>query len=262
MGAPYNRHCTNDRATIATDLMITGYNTDVSHRDLVLHVQTEDKGQEVATIESLVYVGGQIIGKRQSGYREVVESGGGKAAIVEIMDRQHRLMIAEIRNGEYDDQLVEQGMVPAAVEATGEQDRGLAPWIDEDSAPVTLATTPTSGEEGGSLDEIILEYLDSKAEQEHLVLMMEVDREFELGQPATLDFRTKTSISGEPVPETRISVKMISTVNEPTTLASGETDAHGQLRLGLQVPDLQRGSSALIVTASAEIGTAEIKHLL
>ena len=38
--------------------MITGYNTDVSHRDLVMHVQTEDKGLESATIESLVYVGG------------------------------------------------------------------------------------------------------------------------------------------------------------------------------------------------------------
>ena len=49
--------------------MITGYNTDVSHHDLVMHVQTEDKGLDAATIESLVYVGGQIIGKRRSGYR-------------------------------------------------------------------------------------------------------------------------------------------------------------------------------------------------
>lgn len=243
--------------------MITGYNTDVSHRDLVLHVQTEDKGTEMATIESLVYVGGQIIGKRRSGYREVVDSGGGKAAIVEIMDRQHRLMIAEIRNGQYDDQLLEQGLVTTApTEMAGGDGQTLPPWLDEDSEPVTLAAVPTSRDEGGSLDDIILEYLDSKAEQEHLVLMMEVDREFQLGQPATLDFRTKTSISGEPVPETRISVKMISTVSEPATLASGDTDAHGQLRLGLQVPNLQRGSSALIVTASAAIGTAEIKHLL
>lgn len=237
--------------------MITGYNTDVSHHDLVMHVQTEDKGLEAATIESLVYVGGQIIGKRRSVYREVVDSGGGKAAIVEIMDRQHRLMIAEIRNGHYDEQLQELGLV-AAPEEIEPTPLGTT---DSDAEAFTVGEEVARGE-GHTLDEIILEYLDSKAEQEHLVLMMEVDREFALGQPAALDFRTKASVSGAPVPQTRISVKMISTVTEPATLASGETDAQGELRLNLDVPDLQRGSSALIVTASSGIGTAEIKHLL
>ena len=231
--------------------MITGYNTDVSHRDLVMHVQTEDKGLEVATIESLVYVGGQIVGKRRSGYRDVVDAGGDKAAIVEVMDRQHRLMIAEIRAGHYDDQLLELGLLAAAQESD--------PFIIlEEAAPV--AGGPPSERE--TLDEIILDYLDSKAEEEHLILMMEVDREFALGEPAALEFRTKASISGEPVPRTRISVKMISTVTAPSTLAYGETDELGELRLALEVPDLRRGSSALIVTASSSIGTAEIKHLL
>ena len=41
-----------DVSTAEIEAMITGYNTDVSHRDLVLHVQTEDKGIEMATIES------------------------------------------------------------------------------------------------------------------------------------------------------------------------------------------------------------------
>ena len=52
--------------------MITGYNTDVSHSDVVFHVQTEDKGLKVASIESLVYVGGQILGKSRTSYKEVV----------------------------------------------------------------------------------------------------------------------------------------------------------------------------------------------
>ena len=243
--------------------MITGYNTDVSHHDLVLHVQTEDKGLDAANIESLVYVGGQILGKRQSAYRDVVAAGEGKAAIVDLMDRQHRLMIAEIRNGNYDEQLAELGLISTDVLAGMADPHQPIPLIDDDSAPVTI--TPgmqAPGSDGDTLDEIILDYLDSKAEEEHLVLMMEVDREFALGQPATLEFRTKASVSGDPVPATRISVKMISTVTEPSTLAYGETDAEGLLRLDLDVPDLQRGSSALIVTASSEIGTAEIKHLL
>jgi len=244
--------------------MITGYNTDVSHHDLVLHVQTEDKGLEVATIESLVYVGGQIIGKRRSGYRDIVDAGEGKAAIVDLMDRQHRLMIAEIRDGHYDQQLKELELISPEVAAAWAADEGEpVSSVEDDSAPVAItAEAPAPGAPGGTLDEIILEYLESKAEQEHLVLMMDVDREFALGQSASLGFRTKASISGEPVPKTRILVKMISTVTEPATLAYGETDDTGELKLDLEVPDLQRGSSALIVTASSEIGTAEIKHLL
>jgi hypothetical protein len=246
--------------------MITGYNTDVGHHDVVLHVQTEDKGLEAASIESLVYVGGQILGKRRTGYRDLVERGEGKEAIMKLMDRQHRLMIAEIRNGSYDGQLTDLGLVVAddvaAARGAG-AGREPIPIVDDDSAEVSgQRAAPVAAGEAQSLDEIILEYLSSEAEQEHLVLMMEVDREFALGQPATLDLRTKGSLAGDPAAGTRITVKMISTVSEPATLAYGETDAQGELQLALEIPDLKRGSSALIVTASSSIGTAEIKHLL
>lgn len=246
--------------------MITGYNTDVGHHDVVLHVQTEDKGLEAASIESLVYIGGQILGKRRTGYRDVIESGQGKTAIVELMDRQHRLVIAEIRNGSYDEQLAELGMVPPEVIAAAQQAGAAREPIpnveDEPGGTGGSAAVPVVEGEGQSLDEIILEYLNSEAEQEHLVLMMDVDREFALGEPATLDLRTKGSIGGDPVSGTRITVRMISTVSEPSTLAYGETGANGELKLDLAIPDLKSGSSALIVTASSSIGTAEIKHLL
>ena len=82
--------------------MISGYNTDVPHEDVVYHVQTEDKGTGTAWIESLVYVGGAILARRRSSYKKVLERGGGEEAIVRIMDRQHRKVIAEIRGGKFD----------------------------------------------------------------------------------------------------------------------------------------------------------------
>lgn len=240
--------------------MITGYNTDVPHASLVFHVQTEDKGVGSASIESLVYVGGQILGKRRTSYRDVLERGGGKDAIVELMDRQHRLMIAEIRSGRYD-RPGEGGARPTEQPAVAPDERTppAPPASGVERAP---APPQAEGVQVQTLDQIILEYLNSEAEQEHLVLMMDVDREFELGGSACLRFRTKGSITGNPVPGTRVSLKMISTVSEPVTLASGETDANGELGLSVDIPDHQRGSSALIVTASSEIGRAEIKHLL
>jgi hypothetical protein len=214
----------------------------------------------VACIESLVYVGGQILGKRRTSYREVLEGSEDKAAIVDLMDRQHRLMIAEIRGGEYDEKLASLGLAAAPV-------GGAAPAGVAVSEPIPISEEPAAAPvgaagEGQTLDQIILDYLNSEAEQEHLVLMMDVAQEFHLGKTASMRFRTKGSITGEPVPSTLISVKMISTVSEPVTLANGETGLGGELDLTLEIPDLQRGSSALIVTASSEIGTAEIKHLL
>ncbi|MGB5551426.1 MAG: hypothetical protein WBO74_13110, partial [Thermoanaerobaculia bacterium] len=116
--------------------------------------------------------------------------------------------------------------------------------------------------ESPTLDQIIMDYLNSESEQEALILMMDAEHEFALGETVELHFRTKGSLSGQVVPGTRISVKMISTVVEPATLAQGETNAEGDLRLSVDIPALRRGSSALIVTASSAIGTAEIKQLL
>lgn len=58
--------------------MITGYNTDVRHSDVVFHVQTEDKGLPAAWIESLIYVGGQIVARRRFSYKSHLDEGGGR----------------------------------------------------------------------------------------------------------------------------------------------------------------------------------------
>ncbi len=245
--------------------MITGYNTDVPHADVVFHVQTEDKGLASAFIESLVYVGGQILAKKRTSYKSALDSGEGKKRIVELMDQQHRLTIAEIQSGKYDNQ------VPGAKAA--ESSMGAGDFLEEPtatpevkvehlSAPEPTARVDAPVGESQTLDQIIMDYLNSESEQEALILMMDSDHEFALGETVALHFRTKGSLSGQAVPGTRISIKMISTVVEPATLAQGETDGSGELRLSVAIPALQRGSSALIVTASSAIGTAEIKQLL
>lgn len=245
--------------------MITGYNTDVPHSGVVFHVQTEDKGLASAFIESLVYVGGQVLAKKRTSYKSAIDAGEGKQRIVELMDQQHRLTIAEIQSGKYNHQIPG---VKAAESALSDQQR-LEQTLSSPEVEVEHLTTAeptrqvaTSDGEGPTLDQIIMDYLNSESEQEALILMMDSDHEFALGETVALRFRTKGSLSGQPVPGTRISVKMISTVVEPATLARGETNASGELGLSVTIPALQRGSSALIVTASSAIGTAEIKQLL
>ncbi len=85
--------------------MITGYNTDVRHGEVVLHVQTEDKGLANPFIESLVYVGGQVLASKRASYAEMLAEGKEERDIVALMDHQHRTMIAAIRHGKLDAKL-------------------------------------------------------------------------------------------------------------------------------------------------------------
>ncbi len=109
---------------------------------------------------------------------------------------------------------------------------------------------------------MILEYLTSEADQEQLVLLLEEERDLVLGARATLVLRASSSKSGQAVAGTQVSVRMISTVVEPRVLATGRTDDQGVLALGFDIPEVGRGTSALIINAVSSIGRAELKHLL
>src|SRR4051794_30160868 len=85
--------------------MITGYNTDVRHKETVFHVQTEDKGAANPCIESLVYVGGQVLVSKRANYANLLAEGREEKEIVALMDHQHRTMIAAIRHGKLDEKL-------------------------------------------------------------------------------------------------------------------------------------------------------------
>lgn len=109
--------------------MITGFNTDVKHAARVYHVQTEDRGIANPVIESLVYVGGEILLSKKSPYRDLISGDRvDEKALRDMMDLQHRRVIEAIRRGRLD-----KGKV------------GEAPpdWAD-DTLPSTDAVSPAA----------------------------------------------------------------------------------------------------------------------
>jgi hypothetical protein len=287
--------------------MITGYNTDVRHKEVVLHVQTEDKGQSNPFIESLVYVGGQVLASKRASYANLLAEGREEKEIVALMDHQHRTMIAAIRHGKLDDKLqaliagrqtgqhaaappppaasaAPAAAAPAGVTSTAVRPPSPAtptsPGLPIPLPPLPAAAVPPAAAVAAAapvppappaarpvssertLDQVILEYLTSEADQEQLVLLLEGEQDLALGRRAALTLRTTSSKSGAPISGAQVSVRMISTVTEPQILATGRTDDHGVLPLLLQIPQLSRGTAALIITAVSSIGRAEIKHLL
>ncbi|MFI5181853.1 MAG: hypothetical protein ACHQPI_10715, partial [Thermoanaerobaculia bacterium] len=80
--------------------MLTGFNTDIRHSERVYHVQTEDRGPANPIIESLVYVGGEILLSKKSPYTEHVHGDKvNEKAVREMMDIQHRRILEAIRRG-------------------------------------------------------------------------------------------------------------------------------------------------------------------
>ena len=83
--------------------MLTGFNTDIKHAERVFHVQTEDRGPSNPVVESLVYVGGEILLSKKSPYDEHVHAGKiDEKAVRELMDLQHRRILEAIRRGRLD----------------------------------------------------------------------------------------------------------------------------------------------------------------
>ena len=103
--SPYTGSLGKRLPTASAPRMITGYNTDVRHGEVVFHVQTEDKGTSNPLIESLVYVGGQVLASKRASYAEMLAEGKEEKEIVALMDHQHRTMIAAIRHGKLDAKL-------------------------------------------------------------------------------------------------------------------------------------------------------------
>jgi hypothetical protein len=252
--------------------MITGYNTDVRHHDVVLHVQTEDKGAGNPLIESLVYVGGQVLAARRASYSSLLTDERSEKvdkAIQSLMDRQHRTLIAAIRGGRFDSklaQLLGGARAPAAI--TPPPGSPLAPAAKPPGSAAAAGAARVAESEGPpaagdrTLDQVILEYLTSEAEQEHLQLALDESSSLPLGERAYLVLHARSSKSGEGVKGVQVTVKMISTVDSPQNLAYGTTDERGAVRLVFDIPILGRGTAALIISASSGIGRAEIKQLL
>lgn len=260
--------------------MITGYNTDVRHNDVVFHVQTEDKGLSNPFIESLVYVGGQVLASKRSNYAELLSEGKEEKDIVAVMDHQHRTMIAAIRHGKLDAKLqallagkqtgaFDSTKTATAVGSTGIDTGTIArpappppPPASPTPAARPLPPSASAPARERTLDQVILEYLTNEADQEQLVLLVEEEEELALGKQARLVVRARSSKSGMPVVGAQVSIRMISTVVDPVILGNGRTDDEGLLTLTFAIPAIGRGTAALIITAVSGIGRAELKHLL
>jgi hypothetical protein len=239
--------------------LITGFNTDIKHNEKVYHVQTEDKGMANPYIESLVYVGGEILASKKTSYAEQLKSGVDDKWIGGLMEQQHRTMIAAIKRGRFDQ--------PADTTKTSTPTPSRsAPTLTAESAPGVVFDEPAAAaatvSEEKTLDQVIIDYLASEAESEHLELALMNQVDFVAGTPIEMRVAARKSLSQSPIPAAAIEVRVISTVEPPRVIFRGKTAADGTAIIRCTIPVFRDGTAAVIISAQSAIGNDEVKQLV
>ena len=231
--------------------MITGFNTDIKHNEKVYHVQTEDKGVGNPYIESLVYVGGEILASKKTSYAEQLKTGVDDKWIGGLMEQQHRTMIAAIKRGRFDS--------PAETTTGGTTRTPTTATLSQDAASAVLEAP---ADEDKTLDQVIIDYLASEAESEHLELSLLNETDFFSGSSVEMRVAARKSLSQAPIPAAAIEVKVISTVEPPRVIFRGKTAADGTATIRCNIPAFREGTAAVIISAQSAIGNDEIKQLV
>jgi len=236
--------------------VITGFNTDIRHNDKVYHIQTEDKGLSNPYIESLVYVGGEILASKKTSYAEQTKQGIDEKEIASMMEQQHRTMIAAIKRGRLD--------APSETTATKLAVKLPPKPTVAETGEVPGASAPPSeeGSEERTLDQVIIDYLASEAETEHLELSLMNQSEFYSGMPIEIRVATRKSLSQSPIVGAVIEVRVISTVDQPKVIFRGKTSGDGSAVIRCNIPVFNEGTAAVIISAQSGLGNDEVKQLV
>ncbi len=242
--------------------MITGFNTDVKHKNRVFHIQTEDKGDANPCVESLVYVGGEILATKRTSYAEVMkETGRDDTAVQDLMEQQHRTMIAAIQRGRFDGPnggvQVPEGM--SAVNDAQPERKPETPGdkirADATAPPGTASPVPVDR----SLDQMILDYLVSDEVPDEIDISFSPAPDFTAGRSVQARLKAMSGSPPRPVGGALVQVRILSTSARVATAFQGKTGSDGVCPFSFMVPSHPNGTAAAVIRVTGADASAEVQ---
>ena len=145
--------------------MLVGYNTNISYKGTVYHVQTEDSGLKNPHIITLLYNKGTILSRKKVSYANIAAVPDYKEKVREMMKEQHKAMIKELIAGKHtQDEAASQSAPEPTAEASVQ-----SPLPSAQPAPFRQALPPAEESTAEpepdkrqitkSLDDILLDYI-------------------------------------------------------------------------------------------------------
>ncbi len=266
--------------------MITGFNTDIEHKGVVYHVQTEDKGLASPLILSLVYVGGAILASKRTPYEDLISAGFDEEVLAQRLQRQHRLICAAINAGRLDElrrmgasieKIPDEAALPvsekrkgkgvdaveSAAEAPVDRPRGKAPAHDavdpltkRPSRVKDLAYTVYDPRRKSPLGEV------AKSEK-GIVLTILDEQKFGAGESVTFRVlvQNRSGNNEKPLEGVPLSVKILGTNFRPQ-MYSVKTQRDGVAVVSAKLPRFTSGRAAILIRAVADGHSTEMRRVI
>ena len=148
--------------------MLGGFNTNIRHRGVLFHVQSEDSGRDHPHIITHLFHGGNIMFSEKSSYLEHVDDPECELRVKELMEGQHKTVLKRLRAGDFDETIRERLGSDALDDADTKAEARAVP-TDPVVVPAAPEPTPEPAAPAGRfgegivsekpLDEVILNYL-------------------------------------------------------------------------------------------------------
>ncbi|MFQ5457872.1 MAG: hypothetical protein ACE5FC_05405 [Myxococcota bacterium] len=129
--------------------MLPGFNHNVRFRGKMYHVQTEDSGADNPHIITVLYDGGEILARKRTSYADMVSSDHMEDVVRDLMKKQHKEMLRDLKAG----------TLKAKGAAEGTDAAAAAPMPKEAGSRKGRAAPPVADDP----DEIILDFLTLEA---------------------------------------------------------------------------------------------------
>lgn len=144
--------------------MLSGYNTNVPHRGVEFHVQTEDSGRAHPHLITHLYHGGTILASEKRSYADLLETPDLEDKLKELMEIQHLAMVERLRGGGLDDEIASRlGGIFEAVGGGGATGGATQPTVHPGADPDPSGAGERRPAVETPLDELVLDYLVNRA---------------------------------------------------------------------------------------------------
>jgi len=240
--------------------MITGYNTEIPFGGVIYHVQTEDMGREQKKMITHVFQGGAILMSKKTSYEHLVADKFDEERVKSLMNDQHKTILKIIKSGKLETLRQKLEKMESLEKEAHIESRTADELMDKDvvQAEIEKSVEAIAQEIDVSLNDIIQRYLQQGPKEKKLKIDVVAGTEIVSGQPAVLKIYTRDATTDEPLEGSRVIIKIIGMTFRPAVY-TGRTDKNGVYTLNIIIPEFNVGQAAILIQASSEYGSDELK---
>lgn len=224
--------------------MVFGHNTNVKIGTVTYHVQTEDRGEAHALIDTTVYYQGRVLHRRTNNYFDLLPANEDRKQALKLrVDEQHHTVLEEMQSGS----------LQLAIPQPAVQLQAKTPEVRGE-------TTMDRGEEHGAREVTDpLQAVAEAREPRRLRIDLINAKSWLAGRQATLQISVKEE-DGQPVSDARIVVHIDGGAQHQSY--ESQSGVHGQAQIDFEMPKISSGDAALVIRAEEGSGTGQLRFAL